>query len=263
MPEKVKQLFDVNNNEIKISHLPHGVMKGNRILNASIYLFRFILKDSDPRWKIVYEYLSAKKEVGFKPLNFENALRAIYLSKEQSFRNRYTAYTSKENILQLIRAIQNLNSHNLLNEMFCKTKQTKPQQLDIEFARTNKILAGIDSQGITACPEALYQLRAFIGGKYIGRIGFNAHLEDDDFILSITNIQGVPNNPCLYDEFKQLCGIKPHNILVQQLKSFQQTNNGTTIYLRGLRNPPYKQSSAFYNALFRAEGIDRFYFNRQ
>ena len=108
---------------------------------------------------------------------------AIYLSDTPSFRNGYAAYASEENVRHLCRAIVNLRSRPIFQEMFESTQLSLPEESAVEFAMTDRINLGSDKRGITGCPEALYQLRMFYKDRYIARVGYNGHIEGESFVV--------------------------------------------------------------------------------
>ncbi|MBI2338220.1 hypothetical protein HYU95_03460 [Candidatus Daviesbacteria bacterium] len=247
-----------------------GILKGNRYLNASEYLFRFILSDDDPRWAIAAGYTKAKQANRFKPVSFESALSAIYLSDRPSFRGGYGMYNSPPTLRQLCRAVINIGCYPELKAVFDKTSNASglPEGLSWEFARTERILSGTDRRGITGCPEALYQVRVFCQGtetscqgKYLGRVGFNIHTEGESQVMSVTNLQGIPCGPDCYHCFTQRFGIKFFNALVNQAKRMA-AEHPIPIQLKGLKNPNCIGSSGLYNATFKTEGIQRVSFKR-
>jgi|Napbiome12C3dose_1001474.scaffolds.fasta_scaffold00001_218 hypothetical protein len=242
--------------------LPSGILKGNDLLNASAYLFRFILSDDDPRWHIVSGFVQAKKEARFRPLNFENALLAIYLSDAPSFRNGYSSVSKAESLRQFCRAVYNVGAFPILKDSFQAVAEEPelPRGFTIEFARTDRILSGANKLGITGCPEALYQLRMFKDGEYIARIGFNAHSEEEVMVLSVTNMQGVPKGHP-YRELSEQCGVKPFNVLLQRVKTLTDVSS-IPVVLRGLKNPVHQESGPLYNTVFKHEKIRRFSFKR-
>lgn len=242
--------------------MPPFIWKSDRLINASKYLFRFLLSDEDPRWRLVYSYLDAQDRSRFKPLHSECALGAIYLSRQPSHRNRYSSYPNEQNIRQLARAINNLAAFPELGDIMSRVLSGVNGELGIEFARTNKISLGTDARGITGCPEALYQLRLFGGKKYMGRIGFNVHLEQHQAIFSIANVQGIPNGKELYEKITDLLGVPPLNYLVGRLKAMCDYKfRDFPIEVRGLRNP--KKNPSLYNTIFKKEGIERYSFHKR
>lgn len=243
------------------SNKPIGIMNGNEAVNVSLHFFRFILADKDPRWKLVHDYLALKETVQFKPIHMENALEAIYLSDFKSYRSRYSGFSCPANILQLERAIQNVKSWPWLQKRFDETNNTNSSDsIQIKLARTDSITSGKNKEGVTACPEALYQLRMFQNNKYISRIGFNIHIEDESNVISITNIQGVPGGHQINEEIKEEYGTMPYNILIRRLKLLQESDEN--IIIKGLKNPLHNESSALYNSVFKAETVNRVHFKR-
>lgn len=113
------------------------------------------------------------------------------------------------------------------------------------------ITLGRNSQQITGCPEALHQLRLFSPErKYLGRIGFNIHLEQGDLpIMSITNMQGIPDGRSTYMHL----GINPFDILLDQAKGICQEMGVSAI--RGIKNPLVHPE--LYNTVFKRHAIHR------
>ena len=244
------------------SSLPPFIRKPDRLINASEYLFGFLLSDGDPRWHLVEGYLDAKDRTRFRGLHFECALRAIYLSEWPSYRNRYRSYPNEQNIRQLARAIINLAAFSELSNIMAEVLSGTHEKLTIEFARTNKISLGTDARGITGCPEALYQLRLFRKEKYMGRIGFNVHLEQGKAIFSIVNIQGIPNGKDLYGGITNALGMPPLNYLVGKLRAVCDYGfRDLLVEVRGLRNP--QNNPHLYNTIFSKEGIERYPFHKR
>ncbi|MFA9288519.1 MAG: hypothetical protein ACEQSA_01425 [Weeksellaceae bacterium] len=249
---------------------PYGptVLQPQYFQDASEYLFGVLLMDpSDPRLTLAQAYHDTKERVRFKPQHFENALLAIYLSDKPSFRNRYSGFTSEENLRHLCRALHNLGSFHEIGEIFTESQNNEIgiEGIDMQLAVTHSVNLGCNAQGITGCPEALYQLQMQWDGHYIGRIGFNTHLENDKRIISVTNIQGIPSENLQaaglsYENFHDSYGAGPHNMLLRRLKTFSTID--PSIELRGLRNPKHKESSAFYNTVFKNEGLKRMKFKR-
>mgnify|MGYP001577345812 CR=1 FL=1 len=262
MPGSNEYLFDLLDQEgVSFRQFPPLIYRGG-LLNTCEYLFRCIPEQEDPRWLIASEYEKTRDEVGFDGINFENALLAIYLSDTPSFRNGYAAYASEENVRHLCRAIVNLRSHPIFNGMFESTRLSLPEESAVEFAITDRINLGSDKNGITGCPEALYQLRMFYKNRYIARIGFNGHIEEEGVVVSITNVQGVPNGKEFYTWMIDTYQTTPFNLLVNYLRCMCESVGQASVDLRGLKNPRNEQSRGLYNALFESEGISRYSFHR-
>lgn len=236
-----------------IRQIPSGINKIESLINAAEGLFGFLPSDDDERWQIASYYRQAKEKNEIKPINFENAMRAIYLSEDISFRNAIMAYTHEPNVRQLARAVINLNHFDFLKEKFTDLNDDLNSNFKIEFSQTNRINMGTDNRGITGCPEALYQLRLFDQDKYVARIGFNIHMESKTKIISITNIQGIPGGNENYKNITEQYGFKPFNLLIQKLKTSLSDDN--SLIYRGLKNPKNENCAGLYNAVFRAEKI--------
>lgn len=225
--------------------------------NACLYLFKFLLGPRDPRWRIVEKYLEIKEQ-GLKNQHFENALLAIYLSDIPSYRNDYAKWAKPANVRQLCRAITNVSAAPLFENLGGVVQNS----FYTECAVTNKITLGTDDRNITGCPEALYQLRMFARHSsqkavYIGRVGFNYHREPHG-VLSLTNMQGIPQGREIYAAFKKEVGVSPFNFLVQQMQERAQTIGAE---VRGLKNQ--KQNPELYNTVFNREGVTRVDFERE
>lgn len=230
--------------------LPAGIEKSEQLVQASIYLFKFILGDDDSRWGIVKKFVDAKEETQFEGVHVETALIATYLSKTNGHRGNYARYSTPESIRQLCRAVVNLSQwENVSNNV-----DLSSQEVELEVARTNKITRGTDRRGITGCPEALYQLRMFFNGTYVGRTGFNVHNESSEKIVSITNIQGVPNGKSYHNKIEDRLGTPPMNFLVGRVAGFAERIGAD---VRGLKNPK-NGDQRMYNIIFKKERIDRF-----
>ncbi len=217
--------------------------------SASIYLFRFILHEKDPRWGLVFEYLKLPR---FKPINFENALRAKYASQMKSKRNQYSSAASDINLRQIARAISNIK----IGTSMLEKKFGKPISLGKNcqaiFERTRSISERTDERGVTGCPEALWQLQLYSNKKYLGRIGFNFHFEHENPILSIVNIQGAKGREKELATAKQELG-KPFG---EALVSFLKSELGRRVRCRGIVNT--EKNPALYTMTFRRTKIRTF-----
>lgn len=249
-------LKTIQSEGLNITNIPTGVSKGNDLINTSIYLFRFIPEDGDARWHLATNYLKARQKNWFDHIHFENALLATYLSQEPSYRNRYSSYQAEQNIRHLCRAISNLDTYSFFKDRIGSIK-SEQKDTRFEFARTNRINLGTDRFGITGCPEALYQERLFYRNIYIARIGFNSHFENGTRVISIANLQGIPNGKQIQSEFEDYTGINPFNMLIRKCKYILND-----CIIRGLKNPKNTESDCLYNATFKCEGIERFSFKR-
>jgi len=198
---------------LRQEQLPPGIQKSEALINMSIELFRHILTDDDQRWHIVNAWLEMAKKPHIQGIHREVALGTKYLSSKSSYRNEYGKYVRAENLRQLCRATNNLMSNDRLKTIFDSLpKLLFPNTLSL--TRTNKITLGTGSDGITGCPEALYQIRLLSAEnkpKYLGRLGFNMHHEQSGWVMSITNLQGIPGGCPSYEEFRKN-GIEPFNI---------------------------------------------------
>src|SRR3989338_1456700 len=246
---------------ITVNSLPlAGIRKGEPLINASIYLFGFILNDRDERWSIIQSDLETKAKESFRPRHFENALLAVYLSKRgRSFRNKYSRWTSEPNLRHLCRAIQNLAANISINHAFTESSLALPEDVSLQLTKTDKITEGINYLGVTGCPESLYQIRLFNHGQYAARIGFNLHQEGDGQVLSISNLQGAKNGLELINTTAQRLDLSPFNFLVQRLKTLAGALERPTEII-GIKNPI--NSPALYNSVFRAEKVQRLSFHR-
>jgi hypothetical protein len=242
---------------------PPKEVDGNLLVNSALFLFGFIPEPDDPRWIVINSYASAKQSTKFRPVTFESALSGVYLSQALSYRNGYGKWSSAQNIRQLCRAIVSMDSHGQLRDVFTSmSPESFPDLMKLELARTNRILKGSDQHGITGCPEAAYQLRMFDGRKYLGRVGFNVHKEGGLFVVSLTNIQGVPGAREKYEEIADKIGKHPHNYLVDFVRSMASIHTSSAV-IRGLKNPAKEEARPFYNKVFKTEGIERMSFERR
>ncbi len=202
-----------------------GMPTKNRLLHltklhdASIFLFRHILHDEDPRWRIAAKYAGLKENRDFKPINLENALLATYASKLHGRRGKFSVYSTLEELTQLSRALMNFE----LGTRYIKalSLQQPLKEVDgysLQFERTKSISRGADKRGVTGCPEALWQLQLYKGQTYVGRIGFNFHVENGSVIVTIPNIQGARNRFEEQEEFRKKSGSRFGEFLCQQLK---------------------------------------------
>jgi hypothetical protein len=190
--------------------------------DASIFLFKQILPQGDPRWHLAQKYADLAKKTNFLDINFENGMRANYASKSIGRNKAFGhAVTFTPQVRQLARTLKNIE---IGMSLIYKRAPLKHKQFSIVFERTNSIMRNADSKGITGCPEALWQLQLFKEGKYLGRIGFNFHQEGLKVIVSIANIQGVSSkiNPEAKKELQTLKDQEGDNLgefLIKKLKS--------------------------------------------
>jgi hypothetical protein len=242
---------------------PPGMQKSQRLIDASVGLFGFILPDEDFRWHFAYAYRRAREANRFSHQNLENALGATYLSKRGSRRNGEPGTVSEDNVRQLSRAISNLGAKPMLEGLYMASQpDILPEDVQFQFAVTDRIQEGKEQKAkpaiITPCPEALYQIRLFHQGNYLARVGFNIHIEDGATVASITNIQGRKKGKDDIELFSEDHGIRPFNLLLRRLKALADANPAIPIELRGLRNPRNIDSACLYNTVLKREGIRRF-----
>lgn len=231
-------------------------------LNKSIDFFKHILDDNDSRWAIVLAFEEAREQSKFSKMNFENALQAVYLSRVPSYRNEYSRFTREPNLRQLCRAIQNVACWPDLKQSYQQIHYPTPfpESPEVFLAKTNKLTLGTDSRSVTGCPEALYQLQMFDDDYFVGRIGFNVHVEGETPIISIANIQGIPDGKELYDYWEETFAFRPFNYLVRVLKVFSQVYSPLS-KIRGLKNSK-RGAGGVYNRVLKAEGIKILRFTR-
>lgn len=232
------------------------VCRGDQATNASLKLFNQILHPADPRWILAEEYGNLRAQKAFNGMNFHNALMATYLSPKVSWRNRGNHFSAEWTVRHLCRVLQNLKAKPFLERLHQNTEGLYSSKIDVELAQTESIALGSDDCGITGCPEALYQLRLFVFGDYAGRIGFNVHREGESDVLSIVNVQGVPDgNLLFYDWLPNYLGIDPFVYLVKRVKRYSDHAEDRPIIVRGMRNP--RANHALINTVLKHERISR------
>lgn len=128
-----------------------------------------------------------------------------------------------------------------------------PIGFSYEFSVTDSVSVGTDSRGITGCPEALYQLRMLLDGKYIGRVGFNLHTENGQEVVSITNMQGIPGGSEIYEKLRKQHDFGPYRETVRLVKDHFSKDN---CLVRGIKNPR-SGNAGFYNTVFKKSGVRR------
>lgn len=168
---------------------------------ASLFLFQHILHPEDFRWHIVQKYASLVRKGYIRGPTLENALQAKYLSTNDSHRNLYSKFVSEENQAQLIRSLHNIELGNIYEQIINKNLDLFPDY-NVKYMKTKNTTRTKDASNITGCPEALWQLQLFEGKNYIGRIGFNFHIEFGKIIISIVNIQGASNQKLAQELFR-------------------------------------------------------------
>ncbi len=212
---------------------------------AAIDLFRFLPELHDPRWTIAQSWALARQR-GIKPIHEEASQSAVYLSDLPSYRNGYSSFQSEENLRLIVRAATNLNSLNLIKQRYGDISSGGR----LTLALTNKITRGVNPDGTTGCPEALYQIQLRNSGHYLGRVGFNIHRESSSTIVSISNIQGVPDGQIDHARYEDNFGENPFIYLVTFVK-----NMFPDLIIRGIKNPP--KNPGFYNTVLKRAGVTR------
>jgi hypothetical protein len=146
----------------------------------------------------------------FKGAHLEHALRANHLSNHPSIRRGFIRYIDEVTIPQLARALANIEIGNSV-----KPKLDNVLSLSIVYRcnyEIGRIGSGLkpDERGIMGCQESLWQFQlstVLLGNEqFIGRIGFNYYWENDNPIVSITNIQGIPGAKESLNFFEELNG---------------------------------------------------------
>ncbi|MBI5636193.1 hypothetical protein HY993_04495 [Candidatus Micrarchaeota archaeon] len=215
---------------------------------SSISLFRFILNSGDPRWRLAFTHARLLKEKKIKGIHLENALQANYLSSEnKSWRNRYSAFVSKENISHLSRALKNNEiGHEFAAAIGEKTILENGYELKLE--KTRNTSRKKDANNVSGCPEALWQLQLFKDGKYLGRVGFNFHKERRAKIISITNIQGAEGKQAQIKQAEKHLGTNFGAFLIKHVKNAL----GEEVVYRGRKQ---ERNRTMYTMAFRKAGI--------
>ncbi len=179
-----------------------GVDKGFRPASTrseldriSINTFRILLGENDPRWRLVYQIERLKNEGLLSGQQLEHALRADYLSDLPSIRRGNSRYIDEVTIPQLARALANIEIGHNIAPLFKKNFLKNSEFFYVEFEQARIGSGHIpDTRGVMGSHEALWQLLLFqkqADNLFVGRVGFNFHLENKTPIVSITNIQGV------------------------------------------------------------------------
>jgi hypothetical protein len=222
--------------------------------------FRIILEEEDPRWRLVYKMARLEKENIFKGEHFEHALRADYLSQYQSIRRGWSRYIDQVTITQLARALANIEIGNEVSPLF--NNLTYFNGLYEEIYEPSRIGVGHkpDERGVTGSQEALWQLllmsKLFTGETYLGRIGFNFHIENHKRIVSISNIQGSHNKEKI-EVFENVAYRSFSESLIFTLK--QKLGQQGYEY-RGVKGR--KENPALYSVVFKKLGIETYPVNR-
>ncbi len=233
------------------------------ISEAARILFSFIPPvPNDPRWLLAQKFSQLRDMEGRKPgFALHNGLMSIYLSKNISYRDGFASTLSEPNIRQHCRAMWNMEFARKLEMSNRQQRLQISNEFYLRYARTESVQRGKDEKGVTGCPESLSQVQAFYEGNYIGRVGFNAHIEGSSTIISIVNMQGVPGVD--YREFQDQAQIPIFNTLVKAVSTLSETLDGTNyIELRGLKNPK-NGDSRLYNSVLKREKIDRYHYKHK
>lgn len=223
------------------------------LVDTAFSLFKFLPVDGDVRWAFLVRYNDIKKRVGFRPINFENAWGATYLSAVPSYRSGFVSSLNAENCLQLQRALDNVG---LMREMPGRfaASQSGFEQFDMQLRLTDRLMTDPTRQKriVTPCPEALYQVRLNYG-QYLARVGFNLHSEDGGVVLSLVNIQGTPGSSERNADFQFEFGVRPFNALVQRVLALASVEE--PVYdVRGIINP-LRGNAQLYWGVLAAEGV--------
>lgn len=225
--------------------------------DAAFDLFGYLPADDDLRWSFISRYAEVRESMPIKRIHFENAWGATYLSPVASYRSGYVTTINPENRLQLDRALDNLSFRPEIRERF---EYALPgDDVDVRLRLTDALCTHAADGGgkpETPCPEALYQLRLYDDVGYLGRVGFNMHVELEAPVVSIVNIQGVPGGTERIGEFTDDHGLPPANYLVQRVQAMFDTDD-ESVAVRGLVNPKRGNSRLYYGTL-QAEGVDLF-----
>ena len=220
-----------------------------------INTFRCLLDEQDPRWRLVYKMQKLKEDGILEGSHLEHALRADYLSDHSSIRRGFSRYIDEVTIPQLARAMANLEIGHKVTpllsvDFFPLSKMFKTEFGIGQIGSRHKP----DERGVMGCQEALWQLQIFErrNDQFFGRIGFNFHWENKKPIVSITNIQGVPDDPEGFEMFESLAGQNFGESLVHTLKTSLREDY---IY-RGVKGRV--ENPAFYNMVFRRRNIPQY-----
>ncbi len=220
------------------------------LLDTAFGLFGFLPEDGDPRWGFLQRYTEIDRALHIRGINFDNAWGAVYLSRVLSWRSGYITTLNPENTLQLQRALDNLEHRRYVESLFNKTQTS--DGVDVRLRLTNALTSDPTKkqQPETPCPEALYQLRLYIG-RYSGRVGFNLHSEGERKVVSVVNIQGVPDGRCDIASFQENYDTSPFNYLLRRVLRMAEEDG---LEVRGLVNPK-KGNSRLYYGVFRREKV--------
>ena len=188
----------------------------SQIHDASIFLFKHIVERNDPRLHLAERYAHLKNKTNFQPVNFENGMRASYASRSKGGNKPYGfSITGILHVRQLVRTLMNIEiGHGLI-------WRRKPVQIgdrQLVFERTKSLVKKRGATGVTGCPEVMWQLQLFDKKNYVGRIGFNFHVEDGKRIVTIANIQGGFGAKELQEKFKKDVGTNFGEFLISHLQ---------------------------------------------
>jgi len=200
-----------------------GILKGQKceanlsqVHDASIYLFKQIVDRKDPRHRLAKKYAHIKRKVNFKPINFENGMRASYASRSKGGNKPYGfSITGILHVRQLVRTLVNIEvGHRLI----WRKKPIAFGNRELVFERTKSLVKKRSAKGVTGCPEAMWQLQLFDKKRYVGRIGFNFHVEDGKRVVTIANVQGGIGAKELQENLKQEIGSNFGEFLISHLQ---------------------------------------------
>lgn len=221
-----------------IKHNLPVALKGSELHSVSIALFGFILETGDPRWKTIEDYVSIRRPKTRLPTQVEARVSmdtAIYLGPKSV--NQELDHASV----------------NMAMIGFAKLENNFPPDIIVRPHTTESQARNFKSElGVTACPEALHQLLLIYQGRYQGRVGINHHRHEGQHVISVANIQGVPDTKSQITEFSGKHGVSPFNFLLKLVKKLYPSAN-----ILGLKNPKNRDSAGLYNMAFKSEAIRR------
>lgn len=235
--------------------MDHFLLRPIAEVDTAATVLGFIPEDGDERWRFIQAYSSIQTETRFKPINFANAMRAKYLSGTPSFHCGFSTSIIPENALQQERALDNLAAKHRVADAFSALDLPDGVHLAITEAICNDDTRR--PRGVTPCPEALYQLRAYDSAGYFARVGFNIHAEESQLVMSVTNIQGVPGAAERYAEYMSQTGKSVFNRLVNIAQSMAPLID-TGCEVRGIINP-VRGNSKLYWGVFETEGVEMYH----
>ncbi len=229
-------------------HAPF-MQKPLSVIDTAFNVYGYLPDDGDERWEFLAEYAEVKARVPFKPVNFDNAWGATYLSEEPSHRTGYVTTVSPENRLQLERALDNLDSIPDVKRRFEASGQIY-DATTMQYTVTDRLTTDPTKPipAVTPCPEALHQIRLYDEDGYLARVGFNVHDEDEEPVVSIVNIQGTPGSKERNANFKKEHGIAPYNALVQRVIAMTVADDAQ-LDLRGMINPERGNARLYWGVL--------------